>query len=306
LTFNPKKYDVIFTHHSWIAACVKGQAVVYWADAEFDSYSQAYASDADRQALVGLDEALAGEQFALDHAARALFASQWAIDAVKQRYAVDPAKLVLAPLCENLTDIPSRAQVEAAVGSRGRDRCRFLFIGVDWARKGGDRALRLVEALRALGVPAELDVVGVSPFAPGEAPPHVRQHGFLDRANPAELQTLKTLLTDSHFLVLASRAEAMGIVLVEANAFGLPAITSTVGGISSVITDGLNGLCSDFEDVEALAQRVKSKFVDPAAYASFCLASRGAFERSYSWDVRLEQVRAVFDAVKSRRDGVSA
>ena len=53
----------------------------------------------------------------------------------------------------------------------------MLFVGRDWARKGGDRALQVVSELRDAGTPCELTVVGEGPDLPSGA----RRLGRVDR-----------------------------------------------------------------------------------------------------------------------------
>ncbi|WP_158253190.1 glycosyltransferase family 4 protein [Marinobacter maroccanus] len=57
--------------------------------------------------------------------------------------------------------------------------------------------------------------------------------------------------------VLPSRTEAMGRVLVESMAAGKPRIGSSVGGIPTVIEDGIDGLLFESENVEDLARKLR-------------------------------------------------
>jgi len=41
--------------------------------------------------------------------------------------------------------------------------------------------------------------------------------------------------------ILPSRAECYGLVLCEANSFGVPCLTTSVGGISTIVKDDVNG-----------------------------------------------------------------
>ena len=58
----------------------------------------------------------------------------------------------------------------------------------------------------------------------------------------------------SGFLVLPSRVEGLSNVLLEAQALGLPAVVSAIGGNVAVVKDGENGLVVPVGDVDALAE----------------------------------------------------
>jgi glycosyltransferase involved in cell wall biosynthesis len=82
-------------------------------------------------------------------------------------------------------------------------------------------------------------VIGTSPAGP--MPDFVNVVGQLDKSQPEDWQRLCKLLAASHFLILPTQAEAFGHVFCEANAFGVPCITTNVGGIPTVVKDGING-----------------------------------------------------------------
>jgi glycosyltransferase involved in cell wall biosynthesis len=66
-------------------------------------------------------------------------------------------------------------------------------------------------------------------------------------ANPAPLYH------NADMLVMPSRQEAFGLVLLEAGIYGLPAVATRVGGIPEVIIDRETGLLVSPEDVNSLA-----------------------------------------------------
>ncbi|MDN5869995.1 MAG: glycosyltransferase family 4 protein [Nitrococcus sp.] len=72
------------------------------------------------------------------------------------------------------------------------------------------------------------------------------------------------LLHDSQLFVLSSREEPFGIVLLEANYFGVPVIASASGGIPEVITDGITGFLVPREDPDALATAIERLLADRA------------------------------------------
>ena len=71
-------------------------------------------------------------------------------------------------------------------------------------------------------------------------------------------------LDDATTLVLPSRSEGMGRVLVEAFCRGRPAVASRVGGIVDLVRDGENGLLVPPQDPQALADALLRVLSDAA------------------------------------------
>ena len=291
-TLRQERYDVVFCEGSIQAACVApGKPVVYWTDAEVESYLYAYLGPAHVKRVVNLAQARAQEQRGLDRAARAFYASQWSVNEVERRYRVPAGRLKLAPFAENMTIAATDESAYAAARRRGVARCDLLFIGIDWARKGGGAALGIARGLQKRGLPSTLHVVGCTPFARDAAPDDVLQHGYLDKSKPEDLAQLERLFAECHFLVLASSAEGMGIVLLEANAHGLPDIGTRVGGIPTIVEDGQNGLLFDLgSDPDGVAERVADIMREPGRDVAMCVEARRRFVELFSWERRIDQI----------------
>lgn len=86
--------------------------------------------------------------------------------------------------------------------------------------------------------------------------PSVRFLGALSRPAVARL------LDDSSLLVLPSRSEGLGRVVMEAHARGRPAVGTRVGGIPEQIEDGVTGVLVPPEDSAALADAVAGLLAD--------------------------------------------
>ena len=101
----------------------------------------------------------------------------------------------------------------------------------------------------------------------------------------------------SHFLILPARAEAFGVVLCEANSFGLPCLATTVGGIPTIIRDGVNGRLFPPEDPQAIATAVRAIYADQAAYASLAESSFREYEARLNWRVAGQTVRRLLESL---------
>jgi glycosyltransferase involved in cell wall biosynthesis len=91
-------------------------------------------------------------------------------------------------------------------------------------------------------------------------------------------------MRESHFLFLPTRAEAFGMSLCEANAFGVPVITTATGGVPSIVRDGENGFALPLAaDAEAYAGQILRLFREPALYRTLAESSFREFERRLNW-----------------------
>ena len=94
-------------------------------------------------------------------------------------------------------------------------------------------------------------------------------------------QTLERM-TQAELLVLPSRCEGMGRVLIEAMAIGLPVVGSDAGGIPHMIHDGVNGYTFASGDSNGLAQCLRRLLSDPELRRQ--LGDRGYEMARSLWD----------------------
>jgi glycosyltransferase involved in cell wall biosynthesis len=224
------------------------------------------------------------EQLAMDRATFAVYASQWAADSARRYYNIENAKVKVIPFGANLEISHSVDAVVQMIKARPRDRCRLLFIGVEWKRKGGALAVETARLLNEAGLPTTLRVVGCDPFRRSETPPFVERLGFISKRTDSGRAKLQDLLSTSHFLILPSRAEAAGIVFCEASAFGLPSITTDTGGIPTYIRNGMNGICLSLEaTADEYAREIYKLFVDRDRYEHMGIDSFCEYETRLNW-----------------------
>jgi glycosyltransferase involved in cell wall biosynthesis len=142
------------------------------------------------------------------------------------------------------------------------ERPQALFVGVLERYKNVDG---LVEAWRlaAPRVPdARLRLVGAGTLQPvveqllRELP---AQTSWEERLSQTEVAQA---LDESTFLVLPSRSEGMGRVIVEAFCRARPVVASRVGGIPDLVEDGRNGLLVEPGEPEALADALVRMLTD--------------------------------------------
>ncbi len=157
---------------------------------------------------------------------------------------------------------------------RGRDRVQFLFLGRIGPRKGAFDLVRAVAALpEAARRRARLVVAGngeVQALRELAAPlgDSVSILSWVDEKGRDRL------LRESDVFVLPSYAEGVSMAVLEAMAWGLPVITTAVGGLPDVVTDGAEGLVVTPGNVAEIRRALLRMIDDEASRRDFGRAAR--------------------------------
>jgi glycosyltransferase involved in cell wall biosynthesis len=263
------------------------QPIVIWTDGVFASVLDFYPEFfRNRISQASIDEGIANERAALSRCSLLIYASEWAAQQAMRHYGVDPKRIKIVPWGPNFECENTQEDVERIVRARPTDRCKLLFFGVDWKRKRGDLALDIARDLNRAGLRTELTVVGDAPPLKDRVPASVRFLNPIDKTTPNGLMQLFQLLAESHFLLLPTIADASPYALPEACAFGLPCLTTDVGGIPTMIRDGLNGRMFDVRaGSEQYCTFIADLFADYARYMDLARSSFSEYESRLNWGV---------------------
>lgn len=269
------------------------QPIVLWTDAPLSASINLYAwlnnlSDETTKHLYEM------EKLALDKCNLIIFLSQWAAQNAIETYGIDPAKIRVIPWGANLDNHRNSDDIKAIVESKASDRCKLLFIGVDWFRKGGDIAFAVAKELNESGIETELTVVGCEPTINETLPKYIKNLGFINKNTREGAERINKLFSESHFLILPSRADFSPHVFCEANSFGLPCISTQVGGIPTLIKDNLNGktfaLNSNISDYCNYISAAIDNYND---YKNLAYSSFHEYQTRLNWAVAGETGRQV-------------
>lgn len=232
------------------------------------------------------------EHRALATASLVCYSSEWAARSAKLDYGVLPSKICVIPFGSNYPSPPQRAQALQYRPTQDGN-CRLFLLGSEWTRKGADIAYATMEALQEQGISATLTVVGCHPPGPAAfTNPGLRIIPFLNMGVEADLQQLHELFSSADFFLMPSRAECAAIAFCDANAFGLPVLSTDIGGISSFIKEGRNGyMLPPTATGEDFATRIRQLLTDPEKYQQLRQHSRDEYEERLNWDTWAKQLQ---------------
>jgi glycosyltransferase involved in cell wall biosynthesis len=172
--------------------------------------------------------------------------------------ALPPSRLLLLPNPANLPKaIPDRSR---------REGLRVLFLGRIGTRKGAFDLIRAVAALpEDVLSGCHLTMAGDGDI--DEARSLASQLGCLDRISfpgwtgPAMVEQL---LMESDVLLLPSYAEGMAMALLEGMSWGLPVVTTGVGGAGEFLDQGRNCILVTPGDIQGISHAIEELARNPA------------------------------------------
>ncbi len=211
------------------------------------------------------------ERMAIQKASLIFYTSEWATQNAISVYAADPGKIMPLYFGPNLPVYISEGSIEKTLTARRERKTKsFLLMGIDWHRKGAGIAIEVVRRLNKQGIAARLTIVGCAVPAGVVLPDFVTHYPFVSKNNEQGIALLQELFTRADFFILPTQADYTPVVFSEAASYGLPVITTNVGGCASVVLDGVTGFCVARENfVETAVEKIHWLCRNQAIYEYF-------------------------------------
>jgi len=193
-----------------------------------------------------------------------------------------PASLEVLP-----PGLPPRA-TESCPNMR---RCvRFLFVGRDFKRKNGWLVLEAFRVVCAKYPEVELMLVGQT-----EQGDIIRERGVTHYSFLPRQQLFEEVIPVVDVLVLPSKAEGFGLVLLEAMACGVALIGVNAYAMPEIIEQGKNGFLIRPDSLDELVEYMGLLAEEPGLLREIKHHSQRIFAEKFAVDVHNRRLRAIYD-----------
>jgi starch synthase len=267
------RYDIVHLHTQALALLAPLLPVRVKYVVSIDATSALVARDCAARSFRGLGALISLERRAFKRAAHIIAWSERARQSVIDDYGIEPGKVTAIP-----PGTPFHSNLEAAPIADAPDtKVRLLFVGNDFARKGGPE---VVSAFKS-GFAGKCELHMVSNGAPDlEAVSSL----FIHRGLTPGCPELVELYRSADIFILPTWDDCFGIVFIEAMDAGLPCIGSNVMAVPELVLEGKTGFTVAPGDLDALVEAIGRLVESPALRRAMGRAGK-------------ERVREKFDAV---------
>ncbi|MFH6963158.1 glycosyltransferase family 4 protein [Flavobacterium plurextorum] len=286
-----KKVDILFAPAAAteIAYLKTSIPICYLSDTSFSQINEYYKIFSGISAL-SIKESNLIEQKAINNSSTQIYSSKWAADYVINNYKANSKNVRTVSFGANIDYIPEKTDIKKDFGGT----INFLFLGVDWERKGGDIVLESLNILIDKGFDITLTICGC-------VPPHqitnsrIKVIPFLNKNKSEDYNLFLEILFQTHILFVPTRADCTPIAFCEANAFGIPVITTDTGGVNSIIENDINGYTLSFEakPIE-YANQIQDLLNNREKLKELSEQSRLKFDNELNWNYWGKKMREIF------------
>jgi glycogen(starch) synthase len=235
---------------------------------------------------------------------------------VHQRYMLSTADMLLTNTSIEAQGLQSRGvhTVNVAVAGPGVDipesvaefpesserwKPYVLFIGRASYDKGALHAVQAVLRLQERGSRIHLVMIGQETE---------EFHQFYENLSDSEKRYVHVLgfveenlkhayLRDALALLLPSRTDSFGIVLLESWLYGRPVIAAEAGGIPGVVDNGKNGILVPFGDIPSLANAIQLLIEDRELNSILGENGRQKLLANFTWEAVTDKVISAYHEV---------
>lgn len=230
-------------------------------------------------------------------------------DQIESLYGADSSRIeIVAPGVDHALFSPGdRAQARRALGLP-QGVPLLAFVGRIQPLKGADVAIRALGLLHRRGFKrAALMVIGGPSGLLGSLElDHL--HATVDElglgncvrfVDPQPHELLSSWYRAADLCLVPSRSESFGLVALEAAACGTPVVAAAVGGLSTLVIDGVTGYLVEGRDPQVYAERAARLLGNPGMAIAMA-AGAARLSRGYAWSVAASRLGRIYERLTTR------
>ncbi len=183
-----------------------------------------------------------------------------------------------------------------ATRTRADEPFHILCVGRLSPAKGQELLVEAVARLRDKGRPVSLDIVGggVNAAVLEALVQERRLADVVTLSGPVNQDRIREHYARADCFAMASFAEGVPVVLMEAMSMQIPCVTSQITGIPELITHGQTGLLSPPSNVDGLVEQLDRLIADPALARRLGEAGRAQVQKHYNLRDNAAQLGRIF------------
>lgn len=198
-------------------------------------------------------------------------------DSIIEQYSCPADKVKTVYAGSNIGILPG-----LEVNDQKYSNMNILFVGIDWERKGGPQLLEAFKSLLNFYPEAQLTIVGCSPDI------DVPNCNIVGRVPISEVSKY---YENASIFCLPTRIEPFGIVFIEAFFYKLPVISTNIGALPEIVSNGENGYLVDYNDTQELTEKLKTLISNPDQCKTFGERGYKSVKNKYTWEKTAQNMK---------------
>ena len=175
----------------------------------------------------------------LKKAEAVFFSSEWSLNETKRSYGLPGENFFVAGL---------GGGINLSEPGENTPRPYFLFVGLDFLGKGGDKVVEAFREVNKEFPQFTLKLVGEQPPVEYMNVPNVQYLGKIDKSSDEGMRKLSSLFAQAYCFVLPTSKDMTPLVLIEAAGVGCPVISMKKFGIPEMVSDNETGILLNEEE----------------------------------------------------------
>lgn len=178
-----------------------------------------------------------------------------------------------------------------------------LFVGRMVTKKGGEYLIRAMQQVQRELPQARLVLIGAGPklaelqTLSNDLGVHAEFLGAQSSAVVQSWMQRAWVMCAPSVTAESGDSEGMGVVLLEAQATGLPVIGSLHGGMPEAVLDGETGVVVPERDVANIAAAIAKMFCEPDWHASLSHKAREFVCANFEVTLQAKKLEAIYDSI---------